>query len=63
MNQTALIVIIALLAGLSAAGCTWFSFDVLGLLGGRLAARREQKRLEAEARALKEAEAQAAEKE
>lgn len=63
MNQTALIVIIALLAGLSAAGCTWFSFDVLELLSKPLAARRERKRLEAEAKALKEAEAQAAEKE
>ncbi len=55
-GQTIMIVVISLGAGAFAAGCTWVGIDVLALLGGRLAARREKKRLEAEAKALKKAE-------
>lgn len=55
-NQSIWILAIALGAGAFAAGCTWLSADLLGLLGDRFAARREQKRLEAEAKAAKKAE-------
>lgn len=52
VTQSGLILLIALLAGITAAGCTWIGFDVYH----ELAAWRARKRLEAEARALKEAE-------
>lgn len=51
-----LILFIALLAGVFAAGCTWVSIDVLQMVGLKMAARKERKRLEAEAKALKQAE-------
>lgn len=55
-GQTMMILLISLCAGAFAAGSTWVGIDVLTLLGGRLAARREKKRLQAEAKALKKAE-------
>jgi len=55
-GQTMMIVVISLGAGAFAAGCTWVGVDVFALLGGHLAVRREKKRLEAEAKALKKAE-------
>lgn len=54
MNQTAAIVAIALLVGVFAGGAFWVSVDIAALLGAKLTARRERKRLEAEARAMKE---------
>lgn len=62
-GQTAMILFISLCAGAFAAGCTWVSIDVMSLLGGHRTARRERKRLEAEAKALKKAEEAAAAKE
>ena len=53
MNQAVSIVTIALLSGVFAAGAFWVSVDVFQVLGVRLAARRERKRLEAEAASLK----------
>ncbi len=55
-GQTMMILLISLCAGAFAAGSTWVGIDVLTLVGGHLAARREKKRLEAEAKALKKAE-------
>ncbi len=62
-GQTMMIVVISLGAGAFAAGCTWVGLDLLSLLGGQIAARREKKRLEAEAKALKKAEEAAKAKE
>jgi len=59
VNQTASIIVIAILAGIFAGGAFWVSVDVSAVLGARLAARRERKRLEAEARAMKEKAAEA----
>jgi hypothetical protein len=56
MSQLPLIIVIALLAGLCAAGATWVAIDVLQVLGDKWVARRERKRLEAEAKAVKAAE-------
>ena len=62
MSQTALIILCALATGVAGAFATWLSIDVLGWLGKYLAARKERKRLEAEAKALQAAEAEDAEK-
>jgi len=62
MNQTLLIITIALMAGLGAAWATWLSFDFSAVLGGWLSARRERKRIASEAKSLKAAEAKAEEK-
>ena len=59
-GQSVMILVISLCAGVFAAGCTWVGIDVMALLGGHLAVRRERKRLEAEAKALKAAEEAAA---
>jgi hypothetical protein len=53
VNQAVSIVTIALLSGVFAAGAFWVSVDICQVLGVRLAARRERKRLEAEAASLK----------
>lgn len=55
-GQTLLIIVTSLCAGAFAGGCTWLGTDLLKLLGERIAARKEQKRLEAEAKAAKKAE-------
>lgn len=55
-GQTAMIIVISLCAGAFAAGCTWVGIDLLTLASGHFAARKEQKRLAAEAAALKKAE-------
>lgn len=57
MSQSATIIAIALLAGVFAGGAFWVSVDVFQILGQKWTARRERKRLEAEARALKNKEA------
>lgn len=62
MSQLSVMLLIALLAGLFAAGSTWVGIDVAQVLYRRWAERREQKRLEAEAQALAEAEAAAGDK-
>ena len=54
MNQLPAILLIALLSGVFAGGAFWVSVDVFGVLGARWSARRERKRLEAEAKTLKE---------
>jgi hypothetical protein len=60
MSQLTLIILCALAMGVSAAFATWLSIDVAGWLGKYLSARKERKRLEAEAKALQEAEAEGA---
>lgn len=55
-GQTMMIIVISLCAGAFAAGGTWLGVDLLELLGARRAARKDQKRLEAEAKAAKKAE-------
>ncbi len=55
MNQTASILVIAVLAGVFAGGAFWVSVDISAVLGAKWTARRERKRLEAEAQAMKEA--------
>lgn len=61
-GQTMMIIVIALGAGAFAAGCAWLGFDLLEILGERRAVRREQKRMLAEAAALKAAQEAANEK-
>lgn len=55
-GQSVLILAISLGAGAFAAGCTWLSADLFNFLGEKMAARKEQKRLDAEAKAAKKAE-------
>ena len=55
-GQSMLILAISLGVGAFAAGCTWLSVDLLGILGERIAGKKEQKRIEAEAKAAKKAE-------
>ena len=62
MSQTTLIILCALATGVAGAFATWLSIDVLGWLGKYLTARRERKRLEAEAKALQAAEAEGTKK-
>jgi len=56
MSQGLLILLCSLFMGIAGALGTWLFIDVAGLIGPRIAARRERKRLEAEARQLAEAE-------
>lgn len=57
MSQVAVMLLIAVLVGIFFAGSTWVAVDVLEAVYRRWKARREQKRLEADAQALGEAEA------
>lgn len=57
MSQISVMLLIALLVGVFFAGSTWVAVDLIHAFYRRWAVRREQRRLEAEARALAEAEA------
>lgn len=59
MSQFGLMIAVSLLAGLFAAGCTWVFIDASGVVGARISAWRERRRLEKEARAIEEAEKEA----
>ena len=54
MNPLPVMILIATLAGIFAAGATWLLFDFGGLAGRWFAERREKKRLRGEAAAIRE---------